>query len=353
MPPAVAALTETVKRLPLDALAPAKQMLKRFFSSEAWTEDDDTALADIVRTGSGVERLALDPELTLVWGWEGERFFLRVMHDGPARSTVAPDLPDLGLTFETEVSPEVTPSPRTIRFTTPRLHAGASQFYNSSSEAAADPRVARVFDDFDAVTNVLVGPDFVAVTISRPDQWETLLGPILGAVAEEFTGFDDDPAAPARSERPLPTAESEAESARSPRRLDRAWAELGALRGDRPDDLDRVLAATLDAEPARRQVAAALLADAPPAHAAEAWERLLGDESRSVRRSVVDAVVDVTREELRPLLERALVDPDGWIRWKAVRGLDVLGVEPSRAALEARATDPDFRVRLEATRALG
>ena len=357
MAPAVAALTETVKRLPIEALAPAKQMLKRFFSSEAWTENDDMALADIVGTGSGIERLALDPELTLVWGWERERFFLRVTHDGPAPSPVAPDLPDLGLTFETDVSPEVTPSPRTIRFTTPRLHDGPSRFYNSSSEAASDAHVARLFDDFETVTNVLVGPDFVAVTISRPDQWERLLGPILRAVAEEFTGVGDDPGAPARSERPSPTAESDAEPLRSPRRLERAWAELGALRADRPGDLYRILAATLDAEPARRQVAAALLADAPPANAAEAWTRLFGDESRTVRRSVVDAVVDavgdMTREELRPLLERALADADGWIRWKAVRGLDVLGVEPSRAALEARATDPDFRVRLEATRALG
>jgi HEAT repeats len=79
---------------------------------------------------------------------------------------------------------------------------------------------------------------------------------------------------------------------------------------------------------------------------------LSGDSSRSVRRSTIDAVVDAHREGLRPLLERALDDPDAWIRWKAVRGIAALGVTPSRAVIEARASDPDFRVRLEATRTL-
>ena len=88
--------------------------------------------------------------------------------------------------------PEVTPSARTIRFTTPPLHSGASRFYNSAAEAAGEPHVARLFAEFDAVTNVLVGPDFVAVTIARPDQWQNLLGPMLAAVAEEFTGVGPD-----------------------------------------------------------------------------------------------------------------------------------------------------------------
>lgn len=136
------------------------------------------------------------------------------------------------------------------------------------------------------------------------------------------------------------------------RRLERAWVDLSALRADRPEDLERILAATRAADPAHRQVAAALLADAAPEVSALAWEHLLGDPSRVVRRSVVDAIASTAREQLRPLLEAALTDSDPWTRWKAVRGIGILGVEPSRTAIHACAADPDFRVRLEATRLL-
>jgi HEAT repeat protein len=62
--------------------------------------------------------------------------------------------------------------------------------------------------------------------------------------------------------------------------------------------------------------------------------------------------VDVGREELRPLLERALDDKDPWIRWKALRGLVELGPAASRQVIQSRAGDPDFRVRLEVAAAL-
>jgi HEAT repeat protein len=139
---------------------------------------------------------------------------------------------------------------------------------------------------------------------------------------------------------------------RPPRRLERAWAELGTLRADTPEDLDRVLAAAHDSEAARRQVAAALLVDAPPSVAAPTWAQLLDDPSRMVRRSVVDTVVGTGRDALRPLLEQALDDSDAWVRWKALRGIAALGAEPSRSAVEDCVADPDFRVRLEATRVL-
>jgi hypothetical protein len=340
---AIGALTETVRGLPMEALTPVKQLLKRFFSDQPWTAADDAELAAVVGTGSGSERLALNDELTLVWGWDSGPFTLRLISD------------DLGLTFASDVVPEVTPSPRTIRFATPPLHTGASRFYNSADEAAEDPRALRLFRDFDAVTNVLVGPNFVAVTIARPDQWETLLAPMLRVIAESFTGAapDDVTASRGQPATERTSAGSTDDPAREPRRLERAWADLGALRADRPDDLERILAASRDAEPAHRQVAAALLADAPADIAAATWDALFADESRSVRRSVIDAAVDVQRESLRPLLERSLTDPDAWTRWKAVHGLATLGIAPSRAAVEARASDPDFRVRLEAARALG
>jgi HEAT repeat protein len=63
-------------------------------------------------------------------------------------------------------------------------------------------------------------------------------------------------------------------------------------------------------------------------------------------------MVDAERPALRPLLEQALDDADAWTRWKALRGLVDLGIEPSRAAVSRLIADPDFRVRLEATTAM-
>jgi hypothetical protein len=353
---AIRELTPVVSALPLEALGPVKQLLKQFFSDAAWTEEDERALAGIVGTGSGGGSYQLEPGLTLAWTWEGGRFRLRVEIDAPD-ARAAPRGPgsgshatDMGETFDGAVVPEATPSPRTIRFATPPLHDGAARNYDSAEAAAADAPAAGIFDEFDAVTNVLVGPDFVAVTIARPDRWEELLDPILRAVTREFvavagTTADSTPDTPGPARVAVPEDQT-----RAPRRLERAWADLGALRADRPDDLERILAAGDDPEPARRQVAAALLADAPPDAAAGAWAALLGDSSRAVRRSAVDAIAGAERQELRPLLERALADSDAWIRWKALSGIGAIGPEPSRAAIVGVAEDPDFRVRLEATR---
>jgi hypothetical protein len=263
---------------------------------------------------------------------------------------------ELGETFDGVVQPEVTPSPRTLRFATPRLHSGASRVYEAET-AAADPRVGRLFDEFDDVTNVLVGPEFVAVTISHADRWEPLLAPMLRAVTREFTAAPDAGGVGTQPEGGPASAgagsnEEGAVAAREPRRLERAWAELGALRADRHDDLERILAASRDDDNARRQVAGALLVEAPLETAVPAWDRLLDDANRMVRRAVVDAVAGTEREEGRPLLERALHDTDAWTRWKALRGITSLGVGPSRAAIAACDGDTDFRVRLEAAHAL-
>jgi HEAT repeat protein/scaffold Nfu/NifU family protein len=354
---AVGQLLQVVSGLSLDELGTVKQLLKRFFSEQPWTSADDEALADAVATDAGAGRHELGPGLTLVWGSEGGRFRLRLERepDDPSSTPSAPARGagegDFGTTFDGAVVPEATPSPRTIRFATPPLHSGSARPYDSAGAAAADPRVARLFAAFDQVTNVLVGPDFVAVTLSRPDLWERLLAPLLRAVTDEFAAGDllsPQPEAPMT----LTLSAGSDDAEREPRRLERAWAELGALRADHPEHLDRVLEAARDAEPARRQVAAALLVDAQPEIAARVWEQLLGDSSRLVRRSTVDAVAGARREELRPMLERALDDTDAWTRWKALHGIADLGTSSSRAAVEARAADPDFRVRLEAARML-
>ncbi|HEX2064372.1 MAG TPA: HEAT repeat domain-containing protein, partial [Acidimicrobiales bacterium] len=119
-----------------------------------------------------------------------------------------------------------------------------------------------------------------------------------------------------------------------------------------PEELDRLLAAARGPDAAFRQVAANRMAEAPPEVAHPEWARLLDDPSRMVRRSVVDTAVDAGREQLRPLLERALSDTDAWVRWKALRGLADLGAARSDVAIRPLTNDPDFRVRLEAHAAL-
>ena len=370
VPDAVTQLNEIVAALPLDALAPVKKHLKGFFSDSPWTAADDDALADLVGEGTGGGEHELAPGLTLVWRWDGGRFRLRVERtetdgpDQPTDETDAPEATDLEATFDGPVVPEATPSPRTIRFATAAIGGGPSRSYESVDDAAADPRVARLFRAFDAITGVLVGPDFVAVSLDRPGSWESLLAPVLSAVSDEFAGEPAGEVAPARDDsdpgdtaRAAPvTLSLSVGAARDdvprPRHLERAWTELGGLDPRRPRDLDRLLGASEDGEPARRQVAATLLAEGPRDIATRAWSRLLTDRSRVVRRSVVDAMVDTGWPEVRALLENALDDTDAWVRWKALKGIARLGLTSSRDAVAARRDDPDFRVRLEAAAAL-
>src|SRR5260221_9563372 len=89
---AVAHLTrDALGTIDLAALAPVKQLLKRFFSNEPWTDDDDDALAMAVGDGgegdqAGGGRAELEPGLTLEWGWDDGPFRLRV-----ESSATAPD----------------------------------------------------------------------------------------------------------------------------------------------------------------------------------------------------------------------------------------------------------------------
>src|SRR5436190_9365378 len=174
-PIAVAHLTrDALGTIDLAALAPVKGLLKRFFSDGSWHAGDDDELAALAGSGDGWWRHELDDDLELEFGWR----------DGAFRMEVA-RRDKLGETFDGPVVPEVTPNPRTIRFVTPPIHQGPSRWYESA-DGVDDPRVARLFAEFDDVANVLVGPDFVAVGIHRPDRWEELLDPLLRAVTDEF-----------------------------------------------------------------------------------------------------------------------------------------------------------------------
>ncbi|MGH9263424.1 MAG: NifU N-terminal domain-containing protein [Acidimicrobiales bacterium] len=350
-------LTDAFTSLPFEALGPVKTLLKRYLSTGPWGPEDDHALAEAVGGGEGWWRRELDADVALEFGWDTGRFRVRLLTTAATGETaVTPD--PLAATFDGPVVPEATPNPRTIRFAFGHpVHDGPSRWYESAAAAGDDPRAGRLFSEFDRVANVLVGPDFVAVGLRRPGDWEELLAPVLAVVTEEFADPEDGTAArpsgaaggPAWLSGGVPPA---AREGRRLTRLEQAWQDLGALRPADPSDLARVVAAASDADQARRQVAANLLREADPAVARAEWARLVVDPVRGVRRAAVDAMVDAGREELRPLLESALDDADAWVRWKSLRGLAELGPAPSRSAIAAKAEDPDFRVRLEAAAAL-
>jgi len=373
--PAFAHLTvDAFMELPFEALGPTKALLKRFFSSTPWTAGDDDALAAAVGPGTGRWRHRLEPDLVLEYGWEGGRFGVRVVSDAPVGPAGAPSptgppevavVPtELSGSFDGPVVPEATPNPRTIRFQVGPVHDGPSRWFASAGAVSdEDPGAARLFDEFAEVANVLVGADFIAVGLRRAADWERLLRPILKAVTEEYSSADAplDFGPPRVMGGPAGAGALSGSRAggRGPQdpgarrsRTDSAWHDLGELRPARADDLARVQAAVESEDASYRQVAANLLREADAAVAFSLWSRLVGDPVRSVRRAAVDAMVDVERQELRPLLEEALSDRDAWIRWKAMRGLVQLGPTASRTAIAAHADDPDFHVRLEAAAAL-
>ena len=355
-PTAVAHLTrDALGTIEFANLAPVKTLLKRFFSAEPWTAADDDALAALVGPGAGWWRYELDDRFRFEFGWRDGAFRLELSplgQDTPTRVKLG-DAAGFAATFDGPVVPEATPNPRSIRFVTPPIHDGPSRWYESAG-AADDPRVAQVFAVSSEVANVLVGPDFVAVGLRRPDAWEQLLDPLLRVVTAEFAPTTP-VTEPARAEAVAAndaSSDDRPPSLTRPRALDDAWRALSTLELDQPDDLEQLLAAASAADVATRQVAARVLIEADAPVAAAAWERLVDDRSRTVRRATVDAMVDAQRPELRALLERALDDSDAWTRWKALRGLVELGIEPSRDLVAPLTEDPDFRVRLESGRAL-
>ena len=351
-------LTEAFMTLPFESLGPVKTLLKRHLSAGPWSDEDDEALAVAVGPGEGWWERDLDGDLSIAFGWDGGRFRVEVASRAEEAPPGPPAADPLDATFDGPVVPEATPNPRTIRFGFGHpVHDGPSRWHESATSAADDPPVARLFHEFDEVANVLVGPDFVAVGLRRPGDWEALLAPVLAVVTDEFGDSElegDRPAGtgaaggpPWLAAQPQPVGDG-----RRLTRLEQAWRDLGELRPADPADLARLLAAASGPDQSHRQVAANLLKEAGPATAREQWSRLVGDPVRAVRRAAVDAMVDAGRDELRPLLESALDDSDAWVRWKALRGLAELDPGPSREAITHKADDPDFRVRLEAAAAL-
>lgn len=355
-PSAVGALIPLMTDVDFEALGEVKALLRRFFSDNPWTALDAASLVRAVGppgTGDTIVRKRLDTDLTLIAGWVDGAFVIDVEVDESSRredrgSSAAPDLER---TFAYSVVPEPTPNPRTLRFATADRALPASRSYKRGGPVD-DAGVVAIFAVDDDVVDVLVGSDFVAVSVKRAARWPELLEPVLAAVDETYGGdatATSSPVEPAVDARGATSARTG--GTRRATRLDRAWADLGDLDARDAEGWRTLVEASRDPDGARRQVAARMLSDARLDDALPIWRELLTDKSRVVRRATLDAVVDLEGDETRPLLELALADADPWMRWKALHGLVLIGVEPSLGAIQRLRTDADFRVRLEAANA--
>src|SRR5207248_11145122 len=139
-----------------------------------WTDAEAGALAKAVGPGEGWWSRPLDDEVTLEYGWRDGRFTILLSSAAlPPPAAIDDPLPT---NLDAPVVPEATPDPRTIRFRTGPIHDGESLWFESPASGQAYWRAARLFDQFPEVADVLIGPDFVAVSLRRASDWERLLG---------------------------------------------------------------------------------------------------------------------------------------------------------------------------------
>lgn len=327
--------TEVAIHLPFEALVAFKSALKRFFSAQAWTSEDEARLSDLVT-----------PHLTEGWWEHGLGHGLVLAHgvrDGRYRISVTgsagPASGAFDRVFAGPVIPEQTPHPRKVKF-----HVGgdaAPGVWHRRGEDIEDRRVLALMEDLD-VTDVMVAGDFVTVGLQRAASWEDRLDGILGRVTELFW-------AGAAAAQPVRTREELLEEAGRLARAPERAEDLHLMDPDHPNHREALIEALGTDDPRRRRAAVVTLAlSGEPEVARAAVVTGYRDESRIVRRAAVDAAADLETEEYRPLFEQALDDSDAWIRWRAVRAIADIGVGSSRDAIALAAADEDFRVRFEA-----
>lgn len=333
--------TDVALELPFESLLPFKALLRRFFSTAAWSEDDADELSDVVtpHLEAGWWEHDLGAGISLAYGIRDGRF---VLWAGGA-TAIAPSIFDR--VFDGPVIPEATPHPRKVKFTTGGSPAPGIWYRRNDPGSPADLRVERLFAEPD-VTDVMVAGDFVTVGIKARSSWEKRLEPLLALVIELFA----DPAA-ARQPPPRTREQLMHEAARATGQG--RPEDLHLLDPDRGEDRLRLIDALESDDPRVRRIAVAVLIEAEDEHVRrQVVARGMSDPSRLVRRTAVDAAADADDERFRSLFEETLADNDSWIRWKSVRSLGDLGLGASRSRIESMTDDPDFQVRFEVARVL-
>jgi len=317
-------------------LVAIKNLLKKFFSAQPWSDEDadrlDMLLRRNIAEADGWFEHDLGSGLTLQHGFDDNGTYRLWATGGSDEEASIFDR-----VFSGPVQPEATPNPRHVRFVIGGTPAPGVWFRRG--DELTDDRVSTLLDDPD-IADVLVAGDFVAIGLRRAAMWKDRLDDLVERVTDLFWSAERvvaDPDGPTRDELV-------------------AGQTGGALHLLDPDDPTSrtTLETALGSDDARqRRMAVATLAQSRDEGFAMATLRAAyADGSRIVRRTVVDVAVDLESGQARGLLEQALGDEDDWIRWKAVKGISELGLSTSAAAVEALADDPDFQVRFEVAAAL-
>lgn len=329
-------LTEDLYReLEFSDLVAIKNLLKRFFSAQPWSEDDaarlDTLLARNVAEPTGWFEHDLGSGLRLMHGFDDGTYQLWATGGAGGEASI------FDRVFSGPVQPEATPNPRHVRFVVGG--SPAPGVWYRPGDDIDDSRVGELLDDPD-VTDVLVAGDFVAVGLRRASMWKDRLDEMVAVVERLFWSPDR---ATATHEGPT----------RDELVAGQTSGALHLLNPDDPASRTQLESALESTDPRRRRMAVATLAQSADAgYAVDTLVTAYRDSSRIVRRTAIDAAVDLESEDVRLLLESALDDEDDWIRWKAVKGLSDIGLSTSTGAVSALADDPDFQVRFEVAAAL-
>lgn len=320
-----------LQSLPVSLVSRATTQLRRFFSPDTWSAEDDAALSAAVGPGRDWYEETLDPELDLGFGWRAGTFRVEVRYTpaegaGPvgesAASTEARSR-TLGDTFEDSIVLESGNAPNELRFGLGPATGPAITL--TRDDASRDPRVEVLFRDCPDLTQVTIASGTLTATIGDATRWAEVLLPLFDAITAAFV--------------PPRTAPAD-------RQLERAVRELGSLRHDSPRDLARIIDATTSPDVSFRKIAFERLEGTDSPAALRPWARGLEDSSRAVRRSTARGLAETGRPDTRDLMERALADGDASVRYYAVRGLARIGVASSAAVVEHLHGDPDVRVRL-------
>lgn len=328
---------EVAIHLPFETLGAFKTALKRFFSNAPWADEDATGLSDLVtpHLDTGWWEHDLGEGLTLRHGIREGRYLIEVTGAAGNSASI------FDRAFAGPVIPEQTPHPRKVMF-----HVGgdpAPGVWHRRGEEVDDPRAATLLEDPE-VTDVMVAGDFVTIGLTAGASWESRLEDLLATVTGLFwTGKATTP--PARTRDELLDEAGHLKSSRP--------EHLHLMDPDSPEQRETLIEALGSTDPRTRRAAVVTLAlsgEQPVAQAAVVTG--FADRSLMVRRAAVDAAADLEDEAFRPLFEGALFDSDPWIRWRAVRAIGVIGVDPSVEDLVLAAVDEDFRVRFEAAATL-
>ena len=84
------------------------------------------------------------------------------------------------------IQTETTPNPKTIKFLPeqPVLARGTAEFTDAQAAKPASPLAARLLE-MDGVERILLGADYIAVSVDEPARWSDLKIHILSAIADQ------------------------------------------------------------------------------------------------------------------------------------------------------------------------